>query len=335
MMTSPFSRLERSSSQSVGRRRLGSGCYLWPLLATLSLLFGASLFAQESLASVRNETEGLVVFATFSQEEWDNRGSLLWVSDPVGLFERAERPLDFVPSGGVRLLPLQEGSTLAGYLMEPDRSDWTLLRLSASPGEQITLQEESLSQRRLPADQLPSLSGPILLDGRFADWENEPALSAIPNRYEPRRFVRERRGERRTMEIGDSLGWGSGGTRLQEIKAVSASEALYLFVSWRETPMEQTDLLIYFYGEDEIRPLGTIRIDGASDRGALELLRPGGETPRRVGNYIRRENALEGEIRRFSQLEELRFAVISTLFRGERWYEEFPITRIELDKILN
>ena len=334
MMTSLFSRSERNSTSK--RWRCCPATFGGTRLA-LALLFllPLALGAQERVAEVHNETEGLVAFVLLPQEEWESRGRVLWNSDPAGLFQRTERSLQFVPSGGVRGVALSGSSTLLGYRMDPDRSDWELLRLSASPGERITVSERSLSGRRLPSDQLPALPGPILLDGRYADWEKVSPLSAIPRRYEPRRFIRERQGEREVTPISVAGGWGTGGTRVRELKAASSAGVLYLFLSWTDRPTPETSTILYLYGEQEGRPVGTILIEGDVDRGALRLSRPGGAETLTVGNYVRRGNALESEIRRFPGASELRFVVVSTLYRGERWYEEFPITRVELDDLLN
>lgn len=326
MTTLRFSRYGRSSS-------LG-----FALLAALLLSFAvpACLEAQEGSVRLTNETEHLFVYVAFTEEEWQQLGAVLWISDPAGLFERASRPLGYVPSGGVRRQPLTAAGTLAGYLMDPDSSEWSLLRISSAPGEGVTVSSEAISDRRLPADQLPSLEAPILLDGRFADWEPTRALTALSRSYEPERFIRERRGERRTLPIAESRGWDEGGTRLEELKAVPFGDVLYLFLRWRNPPVRETELLLYMYGVSPRRPLGTLLIDPAGEREGVELYRPGSAAAGRVGNFLLRQNALEGEIRldEIALSEEPRFAVISTLYRADSWYEEFPITRIDLGALL-
>jgi hypothetical protein len=305
-------------------------------VALLTLLITGALEAQEPRVTLRNETEHLFVYTTFTEEEWQRRGAILWISDPAGLFERAPGSLGHVSSGGIRRQPLRARGTVAGYLMDPESAEWSLLRLTVAPGEEVLFSGEEISDRRLPADQLPALQEPILLDGRFADWESEESLGALRSGYEPVRFVRERRGERETLPISESRGWSRGGTRLEELKVVRSGSALYLFFRWADMPTRRTRLLLYLYGDSSRRPVGTLLLEPSGESRAVELYRPGSAAPRRVGNLLSRENALEAEIR----LDEIsisapQFAVVSTLYRGERWYEEFPITRVELGDLLN
>lgn len=327
MTTSRFSRYGRSSF--LGFALLVAGL--------IGIGLPASLEAQEGTVILTNETGHLFVYVTFTGEEWQRRGAVLWISDPAGLFDRAPGPLRYVPSGGIRRQPLSAAGTVAGYLMDPDSSDWSLLRLSAAPGERVTFSSGDISDRTLPADQLPALSTPILLDGRFADWEPTRALVALSRSYEPERFIRERRGERSTLPIAESRGWGGGGTRLEELKTVPSGEALYLFMRWRNPPRPGTELLLYIYGESPRRPLGTLLLDPADRSGTVDLYRPGSPAPRSVGNFLRRQNALEGEIRldEIALSGEPRYAVVSTLYRGDSWYEEFPITRVDLGELLD
>lgn len=324
MMISLFWQFERSSIPAA------------PLLFMALLALPGFVGAEEGAVTLVNRTEQLFVYVTFTEEEWQQRGAILWVSDPAGLFQRAGAPLGYVSAGGVRRQPLEGPSRVAGYLMHPESAEWPLLRLTAAPGERVTISQSDLSERRLPADQLPAIDEPILLDGRFADWEPRGSLVTLRSGYEPERFVRERSGERVTLSVEESVGWGSGGTRLEELKAIPAGEAVYLFFRWRDPPSAGSRLLLYLYGESRRRPVGTLLIEPSEESGGVALYRPGFESPVRVGNFLRRENAVEAEVRlQEMALPKPRFAVVSTLYRGEEWYEEFPITRVVLDELID
>ncbi len=327
MTTSPYSPSERSNP----RRPLVA-----PLARAVAVLFAlllvSPLFAQEAGGRrVANPTGELFVYVTLDEEGWLSQGQELWRRDPAAFMEERVSSLDFIPSGGERTIA--PGLSMAGYLVDPQQSVWGLATVSSG----ASLVEREGQGRSVAASRLPSPPDSILLDGRFADWEREPLISRFSPGGEPGSFIREERGRREQLPLSESTLWSTPGSLLEEIKIRPGVQALYVYLSYPQPPAPETDLYLYLYGDSPEAAIATILLNPAPESSGATLYLPEGRAIR-VGNLLRRGSSLEGELRIPGEgelLDELRFAVISTVVEGDSWYEEFPVTRVELSDLLD
>lgn len=300
-----------------------------PLLAILLLalcLSPAPLAAQSNgTQRLRNSREALFLFRSVDSASWESGARELWERDPVSLLDSAAGELLQLPPGGV--IDVESGARLVGFLVDPEATSWELA--SAAAGQQQIIREG----RRFSSSALP-LPGPILLDGRFADWEREPMLSRFRPGGEPLRFIREQRGRRERLPIGEATLWGSPGSRVEELKLRAREDRLFFYLAFSAAPGGESSLFAYIYGSSAETPVATVTLEPASPSPRPVLHTPDGLSLA-LGNTVVRGRYLEGSITLDEVIEAGSFAVLSTVIEGGSWYEEFPLTRIDLAGAFN
>ncbi len=111
----------------------------------------------------------------------------------------------------------------------------------------------------------------IRVDGKFEDWDLIPPLASFALDYPMVSFTREQYGSSlEPLPIAAAQHWHQGGTDLNELKAVRAPDALYLFVSSHSAISENLTVELYFFKD---------RTLGRSNSVTLELVPPSGTAP--------------------------------------------------------
>ncbi len=90
----------------------------------------------------------------------------------------------------------------------------------------------------------------ITIDNSYDDWEAVPAVASFTSIFVPPSFTRENLGnDFEILSLKDSRFWQQGGTQINEVKAVTNDENVYLFISTQSAISANLSCFLYLRGE--------------------------------------------------------------------------------------
>jgi len=145
------------------------------------------------------------------------------------------------------------------------------------PPKAVAAAAETAESASAPAAAAPGAERGFFrfqIDNQYEDWEAIPTFLSFPSGRTLTSFTREQYGGAfEVLPIDQSRHWDSGGTSVNEIKAVNNLDNVYLYISTHTALSPNVSVFLYFHSDQNLRRTG------ATNRFTLELLPAKAEEP--------------------------------------------------------
>jgi len=145
------------------------------------------------------------------------------------------------------------------------------------PPKAVAAAAETAESASAPAAAAPGAERGFFrfqIDNQYEDWEAIPTFLSFPSDRTLTSFTREQYGGAfEVLPIDQSRHWDSGGTSVNEIKAVNNLDNVYLYISTHTALSPNVSVFLYFHSDQNLRRTG------ATNRFTLELLPAKAEEP--------------------------------------------------------
>lgn len=273
------------------------------LLTGVATLVSVSLFAQDARTVVNGEPAPLLFRFLSSPASIAEAAA----ADLVAMLQSEPAELVLVPPQGLWQLPAN-GGTIVGYFAGgPSGVSYRVVRRDVTGGiEPVVINRDDLAvvngrSVTMTPWQLPDLPDSILVDGDSLDWEGiEPELR-FGSLFRPSRIEHAVTGEE--ISLSEAQFWGTGGTRLFDLRMYRGVDSLYVAVQSYQDFGDGTALHLRVFDDRAEAMLGEAVAVFDGPGGIVVIRRPGGRVTL-AGRYARRGRFTEFDVR-YDALAEL------------------------------